>query len=110
MDLNIEPEVHDIALLDNVLFPFEPQEALVLAARDPIMGGKIVVGHRLRTDEALFEVGVDDAGGLRGCHAPGDRPGLGLLFTCPSDTFFKPNSNPSHIGIETYMHAEIVPT
>ena len=42
---------------------------------------EVVVGDDLGLDEALLEVGVDDAGRLRGLPALLDRPGAHLLLT-----------------------------
>ena len=59
-----EPEVHDVAVLDDVLLAFEAHLAGFLGADLAAERHEVVVGDGLGADEALLEVGVDDAGGL----------------------------------------------
>ena len=80
--LHVEPEVHDVALIDNIVLALQPEDPLVLAPRDAVVGGKVVVRGRLSADEALLEVGVDHSGGLGGCHALLDGPRTRLLLAC----------------------------
>ena len=71
--------MHDVAVGDDIVLAFEPHLAGVARAGLAAAGDVIVVGDRLGADEALLEIGVDDAGGLRRLGAAGDGPGARLL-------------------------------
>ena len=60
-----EPEVHHVAVLDDVLLAFEAHLAGFLGGHLAAERDEVVVGDGLGADEALLEVGVDDAGRLR---------------------------------------------
>ena len=64
--LHIEPEVHHVAVLDDVFFAFDPEFADFAAAFLTAMADKVVVAHDLSLNEAALKVGVDDASRLRG--------------------------------------------
>ncbi len=77
--LDVEFEEEDVAVFDDVLFAFGAEEAgffdgLLAAVFEEVVGG-VAVGF----DEALFEVGVDDACGAGGFGAAFDGPGADLL-------------------------------
>ena len=74
-----EPEVHHVAVLDDVLLAFLAHLAGFLGADLAAQADVVVVGDGLGADEALLEVGVDDAGGLRRLGALVDGPGARLL-------------------------------
>ncbi len=57
--------MHDVAVLHDVVLAFEPHLAGVARAGLAAAGDVIVVGDGLGADEALLEIGVDDAGRLR---------------------------------------------
>ena len=57
--------MHDVAVLDNVIRPFEAHAAGVLRALLPAISNKIDIGDRLGADEAFFEIGVNAARRLR---------------------------------------------
>ena len=63
--LDVEPEAHDVAVLDDVVRPFEAHAAGVACAHLAAIGGEIGIGDRFRADKAFLEVGVDLAGCLR---------------------------------------------
>ena len=63
--LHVEAEMHDVAVLHDVVGAFEAHLAGVLGALLAAAGDEIGVGDRLGADEALLEIAVDDAGGLR---------------------------------------------
>ena len=63
---DVEEEVHDVAVLNDVVLAFGAHLAGFLSALFTLEGDEVFVGDRLGADEAAFEVGVDDAGGLRG--------------------------------------------
>src|SRR5580704_16676301 len=62
---DVEPEMHDIAIGDNIFGAFEPHLAGILGALLAAIGDKIVIGDRFGADEALLEIAMDDARGLR---------------------------------------------
>ena len=76
---DVEEEVHDVAVLNDVVLAFGAHLAGFLSALFTLEGNEVFVGDRLGADEAAFEVGVDDAGGLRGGVALVDRPGADFL-------------------------------
>ena len=57
--------MHDVAVADDVIGAFEAHLAGVLGALLAAMGDEIVIGNGLGADEALLEIGMDAAGGLR---------------------------------------------
>ncbi len=63
--LNVEAEVHDIAFLDDVFLALEPQLAGITRAGLALEPDVVVEADDLGADEAAFEIGVDDARGLR---------------------------------------------
>ena len=72
--------MQDIAILHHVFLPLGAHQPLVarrLHASHPL---EVVVGDRLRADEATLEVGVDGAGGFGRLRADGDGPGADLLL------------------------------
>src|ERR1700694_651414 len=70
-----EAEVHHVAVLDHVLLALEPHLSGVLRARLALERDVVVIRDGLGADEALLEVGVDDARGLRRLGAARDGPG-----------------------------------
>jgi hypothetical protein len=63
--LDVEPEVHDIALAHDVFLALQTQLADFAGAALAAIGDVVVVGDDLGTDEAAFEVGMNHSGGLR---------------------------------------------
>ena len=62
-----EPEVDDVAVLDDVFLAFEAHFAVIAARRHRAARDQVVVADDLRADEASRDVAVDLAGGeLRG--------------------------------------------
>ena len=62
---NVEQEVQHVAVLDHVLLAFGTHLAGFLGTLFALVGEEVGEGDRLRADETSFEVGMDDAGGLR---------------------------------------------
>ena len=81
MQLHVEPEVHHIAVLNDVVLSFDSelscglQAGLALVFED--VGNRVDLG----TDEASLEVRVDDSSSLRGFEALLDGPGTNLFGT-----------------------------
>src|SRR5260370_18582566 len=76
---SIKPEMHDVAVGDDVLLAFQPQLAGIagagLAAERDVLG----IGNRLGANKTLFEIGMNDAGGGGRPGAAVDGPGPRLL-------------------------------
>src|SRR5215211_4050042 len=76
-----EAEMQHVAIGDEVVLTLEPQPAVVARARLPVIGYIIFIGDGFCAYEALFEIGVDHSGGLRGACAARHRPGPCFLGT-----------------------------
>src|SRR5260370_24353149 len=76
--LSIKPEMHDVAVGDDIFLAFQPQLAGITGARLAAERDVIGVGDRFGADKALFEIGMNNPyGGGRLCAAvdgPGPRP------------------------------------
>src|SRR5260370_40392650 len=76
---SIKPEMHDVAVGEDVLLAFQPQLAGIagagLAAERDVIG----IGNRLGANKTLFEIGMNDAGGGGRPGAAVDGPGPRLL-------------------------------
>ena len=66
----IEPEMHHVAVGDDVFLAFQPQLAGVARAGFAAERDVIVIGDGLGADEALLEIGMDHAGRLRAPWCP----------------------------------------
>ena len=77
--LDVEFEEEDVAVFDDVLFAFGAEEAVFFDGLLAAVFEEVVGGVAVGLDEALFEVGVDDAGGSGGFGAALDGPGADLL-------------------------------
>ncbi len=60
-----EPEAHHVAVLHDIFLAFQPDTAGFAGAGFALAGDIIGIGDGFGADEALFEIGVDDAGALR---------------------------------------------
>src|SRR5712692_8766757 len=74
-----ETEMHHVAVGDDIILAFQPQFSRLARAGFAVHRDVIVIGNRLGADEALLELGMDDAGRPRRAGAAGDRPGARLL-------------------------------
>src|SRR3954451_12508615 len=74
----VELEQHDVAVLDDIFLAFIACLAGFLGRYFAAQRDEVVVGDGLGADEAAFEIGVDDAGGLGGLVALVDGPGARL--------------------------------
>ena len=77
--LHVEAELHHVAVLHHVVLALHAGLALGAGLGDRARLDQVVEGDDLGLDEALLEVGVDDAGRLGGGGALLDGPGAGLL-------------------------------
>src|SRR5690242_11853487 len=69
----------NVAVLDDVIGALKPHLPRVLGALLAAAGDEIRIRNCLGADEALLEIGVDDAGGLRRLGAVPHRPGMRFL-------------------------------
>src|SRR5436309_1679810 len=76
---DVEAEVHHVAVADLVLLAFRAQLAGFARAGLAAEAYVVAEGDGLGADEALLEIGVDDAGGFGRAGADGDGPGAGFL-------------------------------
>src|ERR1700744_6291903 len=68
------PYYQHVAVLDDVLFAFEAQQALFTYAGVAAEIDEVLPVHDLRTDELLFEIGMDRTCGFDGGAVDRDRP------------------------------------
>ena len=80
--LHVKQEVHDIAVLNQVVLAFGADKACFFGGVPATMLQEVGVAKRLGADEAPFKVGVDHAGALRSLVACMECPGAAFLFTC----------------------------
>src|SRR5262245_51265084 len=74
-----EAEVQHVAVLDDVVLAFEPELAGVARPRFAVERDVIVVSDGLGADEALLEIGMDDARRLLRPRSVRHGPGARLL-------------------------------
>src|SRR5690348_9794821 len=71
--------MHHVAVLYDVVFSFQTEPAGVARARFAVAGDVVVIGDGLGADEAMLEIGVNNARRLRRPGALRHRPGPCLL-------------------------------
>jgi hypothetical protein len=76
---DVEQKIQHIPVLDDVVLAFGAHLAGFLGALFTLAGEEVGERNRLRADEAPLEVGMNDAGGLRGGVADMDGPGADFL-------------------------------
>ncbi len=76
-----EAEEGDVAVLENVLFAFEAILAGFAGGGGAAQPSEVLITDHFGFDKTLFEIGMDDTGGLRGFPAFLDRPSADLFFT-----------------------------
>jgi hypothetical protein len=62
--LNIEPEMHHVPILDDIFLSLQPHPARFLGTLLAFRGDEVVITDDFGADKTLFEIGVDDSGGL----------------------------------------------
>jgi excinuclease ABC subunit C len=77
--LDVEQEVGNIAVLDDVGLPFEPQLARLAGLRQATGFDQIVIAHDFGSNEATLDVRVDHPGRLHGGRTGSDRPGTAFV-------------------------------
>src|SRR5262249_2884767 len=78
--LHSEAEVDDVAVLDDVVLPLEPDLPRLATLRLARVLDEIVVGHHLGADEPAFNVAVDAPGRPARRGAASDGPGAALVL------------------------------
>src|SRR6202163_4504135 len=76
--LGIKPEMHDVAVGDDVFLALQPQLAGVTGAGLAAQCDVIGVGDGFGPDKTLFEIGMNHAGGGRRLGAAAGGPGAGV--------------------------------
>ena len=71
---NVKQEVHDVAIFNDIIFPFCTHLACFFRALFTLVGDEVFKRDSLRTDEAFLEVGVDFTRRLWRCCANRDGP------------------------------------
>src|SRR5579864_8241864 len=71
--------MHHIAVLDDIILSLEAELSRIARAGFAVSCHVIVVSDGLGADEAMLEIGVDDAGRLRRPRAFGHGPGARFL-------------------------------
>src|SRR5256714_678592 len=81
-DLDVEPDVQDVAVLDLVGLAFEPLEAAFRGLRVRAGLDQVVPADDLRADETARDVGVNRGRGVEGALSPAQRPRTRVLLAC----------------------------
>jgi len=77
---HVEPNGQNIAVLDDVLFPFEPHQAALARFVETAACDQSVVGDHFGADETAREIGVNRARGVQRARADGNRPRAHLVL------------------------------
>jgi len=80
--LNIKPEVHHIAILDDIVLAFQPPFPGLFGTVFAFVVDEIVIANDFGADKAFFKISVDHRSGLRGGCAHLDGPGTNFLHAC----------------------------
>ena len=70
----------NIAIVNNVVFPFDAQLALFFTGLLRAKGNKIVILHHLGTDKATLQIAMDDTSGLWCCGSTLNGPGANFFW------------------------------
>ena len=74
----VKPEMHHVAIGDDIVLAFQPEFARLARAGFAFARDIIGIGDGFGADEALLEIGMDDAGGLRARVSPWSRSRRGF--------------------------------
>lgn len=80
--LYVESEVHDVAVLNDILFAFDAHFAGLFASRFRAESNVIVVLDNFGAYKAFFKVGVNNAGALGGFASLVVGPSTHFLYSC----------------------------
>src|SRR5437867_11413219 len=78
--LNRKSEMDNVAVLDDVLFPFEAKLSCLLALGFASKGDEILIGNHLGADEAALDVTVDFSRSFPSVGSLRDRPCADFVF------------------------------
>src|SRR5215211_2111135 len=76
---HVETKQQNVAIADDVFFPFHPHPAGFLGAELPLTGDVVIVGDGFAGNETTLEILVDHRGRLRRPGAARDGPGARFL-------------------------------
>ena len=79
--LHIEAEVHDVAVLDYIVFAFNAEFTGFAACRFRTESVEVFVFNHFGAYEAAFKVGVDNSGALWCFHAVNECPSADFVAT-----------------------------
>ena len=80
--LHIKPEVHDISVLNDVLFTFHVHFAGFFHSSFRTVMNEIVIFNDFGANETFFKIGVNNSGALRGFPTLVKCPGTNFLRAC----------------------------
>ena len=81
MKLYVKEEFDDVAVFNDIVFPFEANFACFASCCVAACFNEVIISNDFCTDEAAFEVGVNLPCGLWCLGAFGDGPSASFLFT-----------------------------
>src|SRR5262245_45877035 len=76
---SIKPEMHHVAVGDDIFLAFEPELAGVAGTGFAVQRDVVGIGDGFGPDKTLLEIGMDDAGRRRRLGAAVNGPGAGFL-------------------------------
>ena len=87
MRLNVEAEVHNVAILHDVFFALDVEQASFSHGGFTAVFQIVIILDNLCTNKAALKVGVDHARTLRQLSSLAVRPGLHSIFAGRDKTF-----------------------
>src|ERR1700747_1655906 len=79
--LNVEAELHHVAIFDHIVFAFDTQFPGFTSLRERPKLNEVVKMDGFSRNEASFKVGMNDSGGRRSLIPSVDGPGSSLFLS-----------------------------
>src|SRR5580704_2304047 len=79
--LSTVPNMHDVPVLHDIVFPFEAQRPLGAGVGFGACFQQLIPANCLSADEVFFEVGVNRSGGVLCSRVHGNCPGTAFVFS-----------------------------